>query len=174
MVIYWDVGVDGRGCAGFAYAKCAGGIEVLTVSGGIPGSEIGVVICWTCGYVEYVCIDGGACEYRADWSSGGAFVDGAVTYDTGAASGLALPTTFCCDDCSNDWACASAAGRGSKIDWNPGKFEIDDGGGTFAANCCGLNVGTAAAVELKTEMYLLRCLEGLAGGKLTLDRRRLE
>lgn len=87
-------------------------------------------------------MDGGACEYSVDWSINGAFVDGATAYDTAAAA-LVVPMTFCCDDGSKVGVCASAC-RGSKIDWKPGKFEIDDGGGTFAANCCGLKVGTGA------------------------------
>lgn len=73
--------------------------------------------------------------------------------DAATVPELTLPTAFCCDDWSN--VCA-LADRGSKIDWKPGKFEIEDGGGTFAANCCELNVGTAAAESQTRILFLHR------------------
>lgn len=127
--------------------------------GGMPGNEIGVVTCCcTCGYVEYVCIDG-------------AF-DVNVTLSFVGAYGCCCCCCICCWWCVNSgrpkitkqfnkrkekkwwwhhcyytcgsWeyccCCGVVAVLGSNTESKPGKLAIDDGGGTFAN---WLNVGTA-------------------------------
>lgn len=76
-----------------------------------------------------------------DGGGGGATFE----YDKAAAAGL--KATFCWLFCCWNWCGdgeTSCGGLGSNTVSNPGKFEIDDGGGTLL-NCCGLNVGTASA-----------------------------